>query len=378
MIMAYLHSFFWLFLTYSLAPYFYFRIFYDRRGPIIPLKILVIQTAKIGDLVCSTPVFREIKKRFPDSHLAALVTAQSRDILKNNLRLNEIISLNDYSKFALIKKLRKEKYDWVFNLLPDSFSNIIAFWSLVPNRVSTTHEMAGAVIKLLSIFNNHRLEYKSHTWLIGHYLNLLKFMGIENCSEEKEVFMGPKEEKKALDFLTRNNFSSSDLLIGIGVIPGNKIKQWDLSKFAVLSDLLTESSGARIIFTGSSSDNAQIEKVQKMMKNNSINAAGFFKLSELPALLKRLKLFIGADSGPLYIANALLAPVVDIGGPYDVREQAPSGGRYKILHETPTDCSFMNPESRFCRERLEQHIKKITPQEVFEAARDLLAHNVII
>ena len=385
-IQAYLNNFFWLILTYLLSPYFYFRIFLERTLRCVsgqkkntPLKILVIQTAKIGDLVCATPVFREIKNKFPLCHLTVLINSKTVDILRNNPRIDEIILFDQYpgisGKIKLLQKLEKEKYDWAFNLLPGSFNGIIAFWSLVPNRVATCHKGAGEIIKLLSIFNNYRLEYKSHTFLINHYLNLLKFLGIERASGEKEIFIRSEEEKRALDFLAHNNLSASDLLIGISPVPGNKIKQWDLSKFALLADLLIERVKAKIIFTGSTDDVAQIERTQKMMRNNSVNSSGFFKLYELPALLKRMKLFISVDSGPLYMANSLGVPVVDIGGCYDIREQAPTGGKYKILQKN-TDSSLaystvVSPSSE-CKKWFSEQLQEITPEEVFEAAKSLL------
>ncbi len=95
-VVAYFNNFFWLFLTYLLAPYFYFRIFWRRKQKPEKLKILVIQTAKIGDMVCTTPVFREIKKKYPDCYLTALVTSKTKDILKNNPRIDEIILITDY------------------------------------------------------------------------------------------------------------------------------------------------------------------------------------------------------------------------------------------------------------------------------------------
>ncbi len=383
---AYLNNFFWLFLTYLLAPYFYFRIFLERtlrrssgQEKNTPLKILVIQTAKIGDLVCSTPVFREIKKKFHLCHLTVLVNSKTADILKNNPRVDEIVLADWYpgisGKIKLLKKIKKEEYDWVFNLLPGSFNNIIAFWSLVPNRVATYHKGTGEIMNLLSVFNNYRLEYKSHTYLVNHYLNLLKFLGIEQSSEEKEIFIQPEEEKKALGFLVQNNLSTDDLLIGIGPVPGNKIKQWDLSKFASLSNLLIEKLGAKIIFTGSADDSIQIEKVRKIMRNNSVNGSGFFRLHELPALLKKMKLFISVDSGPLYIANALGVPVVDIGGCYDIREQTPSGSRYKLLQKDNNPLlnysTMARPDSK-CMKWFSRQLQEITPEEVFEAAKSLL------
>jgi lipopolysaccharide heptosyltransferase II len=382
---AYLNSFFWLFLTYLLAPYFYFLIFLrkfhyshsEERNE--KLKILVIQIAKIGDLVCTTPIFREIKKKFPSCHLSALIISKTKDILKNNPHLNEVILITDYpgiiEKIRLIKKLRKERYNWVINLSPtSSFNNIVSFWSLVPNRITSTYKYIGEISKLLSIFNNYRLEYKRHTSVMRHRLNLLKFLGIEKCSERKEIFIQPEEEKRALNFLKAQNLSNDDLLIGISVVPGNKLKQWDLAKFASLADQLVEKLKAKIIFIGSVGDQLVVEKVQKMMQNSSINTSGLFKLFELPAFLKKLKLFISVDSGPLYIADAVGTPVIDIVGPFDIREQSPSGNKCKIIQKNIycVPCSFVITTPRFCKEGHLRCLKEVTPEEVFDAAVTLI------
>lgn len=375
---GYLNNFFWLFLTYFLAPYFYLRIFLFRRRKNIPSKILVIQTAKIGDLVCTTPVFREIKKKFPSCFLAVLVISRTKGILKNNPRADEIISINDYpgigGKFKLFSKLRKEKYDWALAMLPDSFNNIIAFWSLVPDRAATTHRYSGEMAWLLSFFNNYRLEYKRHTPLMRHYLNLLKFIGIENVSEEKEIFIRPEEEKKALDFLKARNLSGADLLIGMSVTSGVKIRDWQPAKFADLADKLIKERNAEIIFIGSAGNSFQVEEVQKMMRNNSHNACGIFELNELPALLKKLKLFISVDTGPLYLADAVGVSVVDIAGPIDTNELYPLSGKSRLIKKDIycAPCSFMFQPPLFCKEGHFKCLKDITVEEVFNAALDLI------
>lgn len=247
------------------------------------MKILIIQTGKIGDLVCTTPVFREIKEKFPSVHLTVLIIPQAQGVLENNPRIDEIISFGDYpgisGKMKLISKLRRENYDWAFNLLPGSFNDIIPFWSLVPNRATTTYKYSGEITKLLSIFNNYRSEFKRNSYLPGHYFSLLKFMGMESSSDKKEVFIKPEEEKKAQDFLKDHNLDSSDLLIGIAVTTGVKLKTWEPDKFSRLADLLIERLGAKIIFIGSTGDRSEVANVQKMMQNNSVTAAGFFQAS---------------------------------------------------------------------------------------------------
>lgn len=380
---VYLENFFWLLASYLLAPYFYSLIFLRKKARNRPeerLKILVIQTAKIGDLVCTTPVFREIKKRFPSSYLAAMVTSKTKDVLKNNPRLNEIILISRYpkirEKIKLIKKLRKVRYDWVINLCPTNLVNkIIAFWSLVPRRITTTYQYSGKTTRLLSIFNNYRLEYRRHTSVLKHRLSLLRFMGIKDCWQEKEIFIKPEEEKKALDFLRKNNLSKEDLLIGISVAAGNKLKQWPLDRFANLADQLVEKMKARIIFIGSADDRAAVAKVQKMMQSTSINSCGYFKLYELAALLKNLKLFISVDTGPLYIANALGTPVIVVSGPCDAREQSPWGHKVRIVQkDIPClPCSFVISPARFCKQGHRRCLEEIRPEQVFTAAQDLIS-----
>lgn len=375
-IKAYFNNFFWLFLTYLAAPYLYARIVFKKKGN--GQRILVIQTAKIGDLVCTTPVFREIKNNFPDAYLTAIVIDRSQDILKNNPHIDQVISITGYrgiiGGFRLIKKIRKENYDWSLVMLPDYFNNIIGFWSLAPNRATTTHEDTGEITKLTSIFNNFRREYKKHTSALRHYLGLLNFLGIKEYSEEKELFILPEEERVAEDFLNKNNLKKEDLLVGMSVTSEVAFRQWDLKKFAALADMLVEKLGAKIIFIGAQSDFAKNEQVREMMKNNSINSAGCFKLRDFPAFMKNLKLFISMDTGPIYIANALGVPVVDIVGADDMNEQSPSGPKCAIIQKELycSPCIFVFSGIRYCKEGHLRCLKEISPEDVFEAAKKLL------
>jgi len=373
---SYFNNFFWLFLTYLLAPFFYLLLAFKKKNA--ELKILVIQTAKIGDLVCTTPVFREIKKKFPSCFLTVIVNSKTKDVLKNNPRVDKIILLDDYpgigGKFKLFGKLRKENYDWVISVFPSSFNSIIGFWSLIPRRITATHRQTGEIAKLYSVFNNYRLKYQRHDSVQKHHLALLSFMGIEAVSEEKEMFVRPEEEKKVLNFLGQHNLSADDLLIGVSVTSGLKIKEWERSQFSALSDKLIQDLGAKIIFIGGAGDQKVIEEIQKMMKNNAICAAGLFRLNELAALFKKMKLFISVDSGPLYIADAVGTPVIDIFGPSDIKEVHPTGAKCRILRKdiSCAPCSFMFEGPRFCKEGHSKCLKEITTEDVFNAARDLI------
>lgn len=58
-------------------------------------------------------------------------------------------------------------------------------------------------------------------------------------------------------------------------------------------------------------------------KTKYVNTAGLFTIDELKCAVSMLDLFISVDSGPIYIAEAVGVPTVDIVGPMDEKEQPP-------------------------------------------------------
>jgi len=378
----YLENIFFILFTFFLSPFFYLLIFIRKckKGKIKkPLKILVIQTAKIGDVVCSTPVFREIKKYYPKSFLSVLIIPLTKGILVNNPYIDEIILFDKkkYSKISeiskFIKGIKKRKFNWSFSLTPGILNSSISFWAGIPNRVITTSKYSTQGAKLISIFNNYHLEYKRHTLALRHYLNLLKFININQVSEKKEIFVGSSEENKAIQFFKKNNLKQGDFLVGISVTAGKEFKEWAPNKFSQLADRIIDELKARVIFTGSERDKITIKKVQFLMKNKSLRVTKF-KLIELISLLKRMSLFIGVDTGPLYIANALEVPVIDIAGPCSMKSQCPIGKKIIIVKKEINcyPCSFVSSAPNYCKEGHMRCIKGISVNDVYIAVKKIL------
>ena len=58
--------------------FFPLRLF--KNLPSNPKNILVVRLDHIGDFVCVTPVFKNIKKRFPGAKITALVNSVSKEL----------------------------------------------------------------------------------------------------------------------------------------------------------------------------------------------------------------------------------------------------------------------------------------------------------
>ena len=57
-----------------------------------PLSFIVFRLDSMGDVVMTTPLFRELKKSFPDSHLTVVVQDTYRSLLATNPHINEVLS----------------------------------------------------------------------------------------------------------------------------------------------------------------------------------------------------------------------------------------------------------------------------------------------
>ncbi|MBI2625814.1 glycosyltransferase family 9 protein, partial [Candidatus Parcubacteria bacterium] len=132
---------------------------------------------------------------------------------------------------------------------------------------------------------------------------------------------------KAAQFLAAHGLEAEAFTVGISVTASKFNKQWPPDRFGELADRLIKRYGARIVWVGSSGDASSIAEAEAAMRrrDRAVSSAGAFTLAELAALLGRLKLFVSVDTGPLYMADAMGVPVVDIAGPADVRSQAPVG-----------------------------------------------------
>jgi len=92
-------------------------------------------------------------------------------------------------------------------------------------------------------------------------------------------------------------------------------------------------------------------------------------ISELIALTRRARLFIGGDTGPLHLAAALAVPVVAIFGPTNPARNGPYGTRSIVLRNPAS------PTTHTRTPRPDENMLEIGDEAVVAAARSLLAGN---
>ncbi len=366
-------TFLLLILSWLLAPLIFLITTRRRAGETgEPLRILVIpQLTRVGDVICSTPVFYSLKKAYPSAKLAVLVSVMTAPLLENNPRIDELIVLENYGLFQLIRKIFNERFDWSFSLSGTSLSTMLSFLGCVGRRVKITRSARPVSEVLTDWQSTDRIEYKDHSYLPRFYLQLLSLIGITNLEEKKEVFLDPEAEKKAESFLASIPADQSKLIVGISITTGNSIKEWGDDKFFALALKIKKAYNVTIVFIGAPRDRERISKLvdrAKKMDNHFFFEATSFNLKELSSLLSRLQIFVSGDTGPMHMAHALGVPLLDIIGPVHPSELTPRNERSVIvLPNPPVEPSIFAFEKPGPRELSRKALEQTSVDAVFKA-----------
>ena len=312
---------------------------FSRSPAAHPARILVIQRAKIGDVICSTPVFRSLKAQFPDAEIEVLAGPAAKDILRANPHLSRVEVWTDadlagwLGKWRLIRMLHNRRYDVVFCLNVGIIYPIACFWGGVPLRYAVRPNFLGTSYRLASSLWTD-MEAHDGCRLIGDtYAALLRRAGVQSINSVKEVFPAPNAALKVDTFLK----GSHRPRIGVGVGAGNKLKALGPE---MLRNILAGLFGARPdsvpVLIGTAGDGVLAKELLTHFPDRTIlNACGVFELDEMPALLQQFDAYLGVDSGITYMADALGIPLVSVAGPCNMQETRPTGSKAVVIQKLP-------------------------------------------
>lgn len=143
-------------------------------------------------------------------------------------------------------------------------------------------------------------------------------------------------------------------------------KRWPAERYGPVAAALAAHGLRTLINTGPGE-----EHLSRAVQQSSNGAAQpvSCSLAQLISLTRRARLFLGGDTGPLHLADALRIPVVAIFGPTDPARNGPIGARSVTLRSSLSNTSYARTADP------DAGLLAITPAEVIAAARHILAQS---
>jgi heptosyltransferase-2 len=270
-------------------------------------KILIIQSASLGDVILTTPVLEKMHHFFPEARIDILIKKGYEDLFKSHPFLHHIIVWDkSESKFRelnnIIRIIRSSPYDVVINIQRFASSGLIT-------------ALSGAGLKIgfnknpFSLFFHKRVKHRIGKGKNNPHETERNLKLIEHLTDD--TYYGVKLYPSKRDFAKVSQFKTKKY---ITVSPGSLwyTKQFPEDKW--ISFLTALDSDIMIYLLGSAAEKDLCSRIRQEgnLAARSLNLAGKLSFLQSAALMKNAMMNYMNDSAPMHLASAVNAPTTAI------------------------------------------------------------------
>lgn len=299
------------------------------RKPLNIKRIIVVPGGQLGDVVCTTPVFRAIRARYPSARIyAENISGVNEPLLADSGLVDEYLSFRGF--WNTVRIIRSLHVDVAVSTSPSFYALACLFVGGVPFIVTprVADGFCPQETRLYKLLSKVAVTVLFHmeAYAPRDRLRVLEPLGIVTVDTTKYLGFSPGAADRVTQLLVSASIPVIDYVC-ISAGAGNKIKQWPAERFAAVADHLARRHGLPVVIIGTRVDKEEALAMKRAMSPGTvvIDLCERLSLDELKAVIAKAYLFISVDTGPLYIAEALGVPTIDIVGPMDEHNQPPIG-----------------------------------------------------
>ena len=336
------------------------------RGP----RIAIVKLSSLGDVVHALPVVPALRRALPDAHLTWVVEAREYALLRDHPGLDAVVPVDTRLWRRLIRRpagarqvldkigrlrerIRRASFDVAIDLQGLIKSGVLTAYTGAPVRIGFSAGRCRERFNAL-FTNRHVTPPPAARHIVEQYLALLGPLGIEPGPAEFHVPVPAAAERRMEDLLFKEGVKRADRLIAINPGAGRSDKRWSVPRWSTLAERLAMETGARLLLLWGPDEAHMAREISLALPGQSGLLAPPTDLGELAALLKRCRLMIASDTGPLHLAAALGTPCLGLFGPTRAERNGPYGARCRGLQ---------SPDGTMAG---------LAVGPVFESARDIL------
>ena len=267
----------------------------------------------MGDLVLTTPIFRELKRVFPEAQITLLTSSGTGSVLNNNPHIDHFIWHKRKESYRelnyLIKKLHKENFDLVYDA-HRSLRSIWIVWNLTRFGFSKTPKTwfisKRSWQRILLI--NFKINFLKNTPSQRQHLLLpLQNQTSLVLNNHTELFPDQNTVMQIKIFLNKNNLLQKKY-IAIGASASYPLKRWPFKYFKELISKLIKKDCPVVLVGGA--NEPENTKLEHDFSGKVINAAGKFTPLESAELLRHAKIVVTNDTSISHLAEAMQTPAI--------------------------------------------------------------------
>lgn len=339
-------------------------------------KIVISRLDNIGDVVMTTPILYQLKKKYPEAKLIYIVRTVAAPAVDRLPFIDEVISLPD--KKTLIKQIDVIRKMWRADIayLVDYTHRIalLSYLARVKKSIGIAHKRANLL--------THPIKWHKEMDIIYDpvlFAELLKEnTGIDIMKEKdwntfRYSEANSEERARVTGMFAEAGYDIDKPYIVFSMYTSHISKDWPEEYWQDLWMRVGKISDSKIVLTGANPKNIKFGQ-------NVIDLSDRTNLYELGYIIKRAKLVVNGCSAPMHIARAFQVPTIGLYGSTPVTKGAPPENVASFAttaHCAPCNGDYASPcEKPFCMqlikvdevynvvaEFLKTEIPRLTPSE---------------
>ena len=314
-------------------------------------RILVVRKDNIGDVLCTTPALRALRKAFPKAFLAILVPEHCQSVLERNPDVDAVFTYTKskhrpdrrgppalWELWRVIRRLRARRFDLAVAMgRPASRSGgWLAYACGAPWRLGYVDSRLHPFGFFLNLGRDPG-AITSHE--VDGCLDLLASIGVPSAGRALTLLPDPEVQGAIRRRLQEAGCASAAGLALVHISNRRESSRWPLTSFAQTADFLQERLGLTAVLSWAPGDagnplfpgdDGKAEAVARQMRTRPI-LLPTPTLSELIAAMSLSDLILSTDGGPMHMAAALDVPQVVLFGKTGQAHWAPISEKCAIL-----------------------------------------------
>ncbi len=345
----------------------------------VPDNILVVRLSSLGDVLLTMPAVQAIKTANPSASVAWLVEGPVAQLLACQSFVDRVIpfprrSLHDSfarGRFAetaakmrdFLKELRARRYDAILDFHGIAKSAFLVRAARGAKRFGFDRTVAKEVSWIAYDETVGTADRRIHK--VMRNMLLARSVGAGNQVPSVRPVVKDEDHAYIDDFLSPTASTRRLIAVNPFCSPGSMFKRWDLEKYGALIKRVRSALDAEVMIVWGPGEEEEALRLRSLAGSDALLACPT-TVTQLFALLTRVSLYIGGDTGVMHLAALASVPIVAIFGPTDVKVNGPFSDASRIVRRELACSPCRNKE---CAER--RCLSEIGVEEVFVQVKAL-------
>lgn len=300
-----------------------------------PLHVLVVKLSSLGDIIHVTGVLRAIRQRLPHARITVAVEHRWHEVICHNPNIDHWIGSSTRSRLtpSYLAEIHRNladqaPYDIAIDFMGNRRSAAWIYLSRATLKLGRGGFRPGWLKSIQPDLSQHAVSVCAE---------ICQEAGIPVEDASPEIHTCEADEQRVSQFLSTQGIAEKGYVV-INPFSRWESKSWPLANVAAVIRNLQSRTSRTLVLSGGPEDRDREAALQEQLGRwATASVVGRLSLGEALCFLRRSRLMVSCDSGPMHAAAAFGVPTIGLFGPTHPERTGPWGIGHRVIQARRPD-----------------------------------------